>query len=42
VLLLVGHYYENREAVVIPTGNDPKVLPLAAQNLIGQLALHDL
>jgi len=34
VLLLVGYWYEMREAVISPTGNDPKELPLGAQWLL--------
>jgi len=34
LLLLLGHYYENREAVLVSAGINPAVLPLAIDRLI--------
>jgi len=34
ILLMVGHWYEMREAVISPQGNDPKELPLGMQHLL--------
>lgn len=39
ILLLVGHYYENREAVVIG-GAIPKEVPLAAQALLSPYRVY--
>ena len=38
ILLLVGHWYENIEAVVI--GTTPNEVPLAVQSLVGRWAIY--
>lgn len=40
MLLMIAHWYENREAVVMPTGTSPVELPIGAERLLTPFRIY--